>query len=48
MAARLGTVADIIGRILHNFEADGLIRVSRHHIEILKRERLEEKTKSGD
>lgn len=48
MAARLGTVADVVGRVLHNFENEGLIRVSRHRIEILERARLEEMTKSRD
>lgn len=48
MAARLGTVADVVGRVLHSFEAGGLIRISRHRIEVLDRNRLEEKTKSVD
>lgn len=43
MASRLGTVVDVINRALHKLEDEGLIRIARHRIEILDRQRLIEK-----
>src|SRR5262249_10077750 len=41
MAARLGTVREMIGRTLKNFEALGLIRLDRGQAAILDRRGLE-------
>ena len=41
MAAQLGTVREMVGRVLHTFEEAGLIRMDRHRIVILDREGLE-------
>ena len=41
MAARLGTVREIISRSLHQLEARGLIRVERKRVVILRRAQLE-------
>ena len=41
MAAQLGTVREMIGRVLHSFEEESLIRFDRHRIIILDREELE-------
>jgi CRP/FNR family transcriptional regulator len=41
VAARLGTVTDVIQRTLRRLEADGLIEVKREVIRIKKREQLE-------
>jgi CRP/FNR family transcriptional regulator len=41
LAARLGTVADVIQRSLRKLEQDELIEVSRDQIHILKRAELE-------
>lgn len=41
MAARLGTVRDVVGRTLRNMAADGIITFDRHRIVILDPERLE-------
>jgi len=43
MAARLGTVPDVVSRSLRKLAADGLIRVSRHEIQILDVDGLKEK-----
>jgi CRP-like cAMP-binding protein len=40
LAARLGTVREVISRTLKSFEGDGLIRTERHRITILDYERL--------
>jgi CRP/FNR family transcriptional regulator len=40
MAARLGTVPDVLGRALRKLEEEHLIRVERHQISILDREGL--------
>jgi CRP/FNR family transcriptional regulator len=40
MAARLGTVLDVVNRALHKLADEGLIRVARHQIVILDREGL--------
>jgi CRP/FNR family transcriptional regulator len=40
MAARLGTVLDVLNRVLRRMTADGLIKVERHQIQILDQERL--------
>lgn len=42
LAARLGTVPDVIQRSLRSLEADGLIAVDRQQIRILNRPSLEE------
>ncbi|MCZ7567971.1 MAG: Crp/Fnr family transcriptional regulator [Ardenticatenaceae bacterium] len=41
MAAQLGTAREVVGRSLRELEADGLIRVERHRIQILDRAALE-------
>ena len=41
IAARLGTVREMIGRTLRSFVDAGLIRMDRHRIELLNREGLE-------
>lgn len=41
MAARLGTVPDVINRALRALAQDGLIKVERHQIQILDKEGLE-------
>ena len=41
MAAQLGTVREMVGRVLRTFENDGLIRFDRHRIVVLDREGLE-------
>lgn len=45
MAARLGTVRDMIGRSIRAFADAGLLRVDRQRIMLLDREGLEEETK---
>jgi CRP/FNR family cyclic AMP-dependent transcriptional regulator len=40
MAARLGTVLDVLNRALRRLAADSIIKVERHRILILDRERL--------
>jgi CRP/FNR family cyclic AMP-dependent transcriptional regulator len=40
MAARLGTVRDVVGRALRGLAADGIIEFDRHRIVILDMERL--------
>lgn len=42
LAARLGTVPDVIQRALRSLESDGLIVVERHQIRILDRQALAE------
>ncbi len=42
LAARLGSVPDVIQRTLRGMEADGLIEVERRQIRILDRSRLED------
>ena len=41
LAARLGTVTDVVQRALRQLEADGLILVERHQIQLLDRDKLE-------
>lgn len=41
MAAELGTVRDVIGRTLVDFQNEGLIRMDRHRIVIVNRKGLE-------
>jgi CRP/FNR family cyclic AMP-dependent transcriptional regulator len=41
MAAQLGTVREMVGRVLRSFEEAGFIRMDRHRIVILDREGLE-------
>lgn len=43
MAARLGTVREVITRSLHKLEDEGIIKIERHRIAILDREALEDK-----
>ena len=40
MAARLGTVLDVLNRALRRLAADGVIKVERHQILILDQEQL--------
>jgi DNA-binding transcriptional regulator YhcF (GntR family) len=40
LAARLGTVPDVIQRVLRGLENDGFIAVERHQIRILDRQAL--------
>jgi CRP-like cAMP-binding protein len=42
LAARLGTVPDVIQRALRTLESDGLISVERHQVRILDRQALAE------
>jgi CRP/FNR family transcriptional regulator len=42
LAARLGTVADVVQRSLQKLEEDGLIEVERQQIKILRRDDLDE------
>jgi CRP/FNR family cyclic AMP-dependent transcriptional regulator len=42
MAARLGTVREVITRSLHKLEDEGIIKIERHKIIILDREALED------
>ena len=42
LAARLGTVPDVVQRALRNLEKDGLIEVKRREIRIVDRDALEE------
>jgi len=44
MAARLGTVPDVLGRVLRKLEEEQLIRVERHQISLLDRAGLIAKT----
>jgi CRP-like cAMP-binding protein len=46
IAARLGTVRDVVGRTLRAFADDGLVRVERHRIELVDREGLEAEAES--
>lgn len=46
MAARLGTVREMVGRALRVLADSGAIRIERHRIVIVDRARLEEKAKS--
>lgn len=46
MAARLGTVREVITRSLRKLEDEGLIKIKRHRIVILDREALEDRTMS--
>jgi CRP/FNR family cyclic AMP-dependent transcriptional regulator len=41
MAAQLGTVREMVGRVLRTFEDEGYIRMDRHRIVILDQEGLE-------
>ncbi len=43
MAARLGTVREVITRSLHKLEDEGIIKIERHRITILDRKALEDK-----
>jgi CRP-like cAMP-binding protein len=47
MAARLGTVPDVVSRSLRKLAADGLIQVSRHEIQILDIDGLKERAGLG-
>jgi CRP-like cAMP-binding protein len=48
MASRLGTVPDVINRALHKLEAEGLIRIVRHKIEIVDHIRMGQKAETRD
>jgi CRP/FNR family cyclic AMP-dependent transcriptional regulator len=48
MAARLGTVSVVVNRALHGLEAEGLIRLERHRVEIIDRMGLERKAGTRD
>ena len=41
MAAQVGTVREMVSRVLRRFEEGGLIRFERHRIIVLNREGLE-------
>ena len=41
MAQQIGTVRDVVGRVLRQFEAEGLVRFNRQHIKLLNRARLQ-------
>ena len=43
MAARLGTVPDVLNRALRSLAEEGLIRIERHQIHILDRQGLRKK-----
>jgi CRP/FNR family transcriptional regulator len=47
LAARLGTVLDVLNRALHSLAEEGLIQVERHQIHILDREGLKAKAMLG-
>lgn len=47
MAARLGTVPDVLNRALRDLVEADLIEVQRHQIRILDREGLEDRAKAG-
>jgi CRP/FNR family transcriptional regulator len=48
MAARLGTVPDVISRALRGLAGEGLIQVSRNQIQILDHNGLKDKSQSED
>jgi CRP/FNR family transcriptional regulator len=45
MAAQVGTVREMVSRVLRRFEEEGLIRFERHRIVLLDREGLEREAK---
>jgi CRP/FNR family cyclic AMP-dependent transcriptional regulator len=47
MAARLGTVPDVLNRALRGLVEEDLIRLERHQIQILDRQGLEAKAMTG-
>jgi CRP-like cAMP-binding protein len=48
MAARLGTVPDVLNRALRRLAEEGLIQIQRHQIQILDRKGLERKAMQSD
>lgn len=48
MAARLGTVPDVLNRAIRTLVEDGLIRIDRRSVHILDREGLEEKARTTE
>lgn len=48
MAARLGTVLDVVNRALHKLADEGLIRLERHQIELLDRKGLMSRAMLGE
>ena len=48
MAARLGTVPDVLNRALRNLAEEGLVQIRRHQIQILNRQGLEDKAMLGN
>ena len=43
MAARLGTVPDVLSRVLRSLVEEGIIQIERHEIRILDQKKLEDK-----
>ncbi len=43
IAAQLGTVREMVGRVLRTWQDEGIVRVERGRVVVLERERLEEK-----
>ncbi len=41
IASELGTVREIVSRILKSFQSEGLVRLSRNRVEIVQREKLQ-------
>ena len=48
MAARLGTVPDVLNRALRSLAEEGLIQIQRYQIQILDRKGLERKAMQSD
>ena len=48
MAARLGTVPDVLNRALRSLADEGLIQIQRQQIRILDREGLERKAMQSE
>jgi CRP/FNR family transcriptional regulator len=48
MAARLGTVPDVLNRALRSLAEEGLLQIKRHQIKILDRKGLERKASQSD
>ncbi|MDH5560244.1 MAG: Crp/Fnr family transcriptional regulator [Deltaproteobacteria bacterium] len=47
IASELGTSREVVSRILKDFEREGIINISRGHIEIIKKEKLKMKLNLG-
>jgi DNA-binding transcriptional regulator LsrR (DeoR family) len=48
IAAQMGTVVDVINRILQKFERERIIEISREHFRILDRNRLRKIIQKAD